>query len=110
MALMEFARSRRESTRVPSRSKMSSLILSMGMGRFFRIIAAPSISRPAAIPESATKAKSNTTETRSHGESQRQVFGDWNLVLGAIGFVESLSPSVDHQPLPSTKFQIPVFD
>src|SRR5579872_900231 len=38
MALTEFARSRRESTRVPSRSKISSLTFSRGMARFLRIM------------------------------------------------------------------------
>src|SRR5436305_12090409 len=38
MALMELARSSRESIRVPSRSKISSLAVWPGMGRFLRII------------------------------------------------------------------------
>src|SRR6267143_1647234 len=38
MALMELERSWRESTSVPSRSKMSSLICSAGMGRLVLII------------------------------------------------------------------------
>src|SRR6476661_5249428 len=38
MALMELARSSRESMRVPSRSKISSLAVCPGMGRFLRII------------------------------------------------------------------------